>query len=116
MLLVNDQVLIRHTGGNISNLPKSVDVIVGPGFRDAFLPGYPANKDSVFWEADFKDRNVIEAPFNLKIGKFDAWDYLGDGSVYVLNVPGHAVGHVSALVRTTPVSFVFLGGDVCHFT
>jgi hypothetical protein len=110
-------------------------VIVGPGFRDAFVPGYPAKKESVFWEEDFKDRNVIEAPFNMKIGKFDAWDYLGDGSVYVLNVPGHAVGHVSvaqsfggnvrrlihllpqvsALVRTTPDTFVFLGGDVCHF-
>lgn len=30
----------------------------------------------------------------MKIGNFDACDYLGDGSVYILNVPGHAVGHV----------------------
>jgi hypothetical protein len=59
-----------------------------------FLPGYPSKQESVFWESDFKDRNVIEAPFNMKIGKFDAWDYLGDGSLYILNVPGHAVGHV----------------------
>ena len=43
-------------------------------------------------------------------------NYFGDGSLYVLNVPGHAIGHVSALVRTTPDTAVFMGGDVCHFT
>lgn len=102
--------------GNISRLPQSVDLIVGPGFKDAFLPGYPTKEESPFWEADFKGRNVIEAPFNTKIGKFQAWDYFGDGSLYVLNVPGHATGHVSALVRTTPDTAVFMGGDVCHFT
>jgi hypothetical protein len=30
-------------------------------------------------------------------------------------VPGHAIGHMSGLIRTTPETFVFLGGDVCHF-
>ena len=80
------------------------------------MPGYPANEKSVFWEDDFKGRNVIEAPFDMKIGRFEAWDYFGDGSIYVLNVPGHAVGHISALVRTTPETAIFMGGDVCHFT
>ena len=46
----------------------------------------------------------------MKIGDFDAWDYLGDGSVYVLNVPGHATAHVSALVRPTADTFVLMGG------
>ena len=54
--------------------------------------------------------------FIIKLGKFDAYDYFGDGSVYILNVPGHAVGHISALVRTTPDTAIFMGGDVCHFT
>lgn len=109
---------IRHFdhSGNLEHLPKSVDLIVGPGFRDEFLPGYPTKETSAFWENEFKDRNVIEAPFNMKIGKFDAWDYFGDGSIYVLNTPGHATGHVSALVRTTPDTAIFLGGDLCHFT
>lgn len=102
--------------GNISRLPQSVDLIVGPGFKDEFFPGYPAKEGSPFWEQDFKGRNVIEAPFNLKIGKFDAWDYFGDGSVYVLNTPGHATGHVSALIKTTPDTAIFMGGDLCHFT
>ena len=105
-----------HTG-NPAALPKSVDLIVGPGFSEAFLPGWPSNEKSAFHEADFEGRKVVEVPFsdNLKIGRFQAFDYFGDGSFTILNVPGHAVGHISALVRTTEDTFIFLGGDVCHF-
>jgi glyoxylase-like metal-dependent hydrolase (beta-lactamase superfamily II) len=103
--------------GDVSRLPRSTDLIVGPGFKDKFCPGYPAKEDSPFWDADFEGRNVVEPRFSddFKIGKFQAHDYFGDGSLYVLNVPGHTTGHISALVRTTPDTFVFLGGDVCHF-
>jgi len=31
-----------------------------------------------------------------------------------LNSPGHAIGHICALARTTPDTFVFLAGDACH--
>jgi len=43
-------------------------------------------------------------------------DYFGDGSFYLLDTPGHAIGHLCALVRTTtsPDTFIFLGGDICH--
>ncbi|KAK5213157.1 hypothetical protein LTR41_000736 [Exophiala xenobiotica] len=104
-----------HVGAP-AHLPKSVRLVVGPGFREAFLPGYPAKEDSEFHEADFEGREVVEVAFSddLKIGEFQAHDYFGDGSFYILNVPGHAIGHVSGLVRTTPDTFVFLGGDVCH--
>jgi glyoxylase-like metal-dependent hydrolase (beta-lactamase superfamily II) len=103
--------------GNIDALPKSCNLVVGPGFKEAFLPGYPAKEDSPFHEADFQGREVIEIGFtdDFKIGKFQAKDYFGDGSFYLLNVPGHATGHICGLVRTTPDTFVFLGGDVCHF-
>lgn len=102
--------------GDPAGLPKSVKIVTGPGFRDAFLPGWPSKKDSPFHEADFEGREVFEAPFSddLKIGGFQAHDYFGDGSFYVLNVPGHTIGHVGAFVRTTPDTFVFLGGDICH--
>ncbi|KAK4938227.1 hypothetical protein LTR10_021300 [Elasticomyces elasticus] len=104
-----------HTG-NLSKLPKSTRLVVGPGFREAFLPGYPTKQDSEFHEEDFAGRDVREVEFSdsFKIGQFQAHDYFGDGSFYVLNVPGHAIGHISGLVRTTPDTFVFLGGDVCH--
>lgn len=32
-----------------------------------------------------------------------------------LDVPGHATGHISGFARTTPDTFVFMGGDICHF-
>jgi len=43
-------------------------------------------------------------------------DFFEDGSFYVLDTPGHAIGHLGALVRTTenPTSFLFLGGDMYH--
>lgn len=57
----------------------------------------------------------------LKIGRFSAFDYFGDGSFYLLDAPGHAVGHLCGLVRTTTASstqekdtFIFLGADSCH--
>lgn len=89
------------TGGNISALPKSVDLIVGPGFKNEFLPGYPSNEKSPFWESDFKDRNVIEAPFNMKIGKYEAWDYLGDVGIFVANHLGIEYANKSCRVRFT---------------
>ncbi|KAL1984112.1 hypothetical protein VTN96DRAFT_9612 [Rasamsonia emersonii] len=103
--------------GNIQLFPKSTDIVVGPGFKKAFLPGYPADPKSPFYEADFEGRNLREIKFDdsLKIGKFQAYDYFGDGSFYILNTPGHTIGHISGLVRTTPDTFVFLGGDISHF-
>jgi glyoxylase-like metal-dependent hydrolase (beta-lactamase superfamily II) len=51
----------------------------------------------------------------LQIGGFNAFDFFGDGSFYLLDTPGHAIGHMCGLARTTPTTFVFLGGDICHF-
>jgi glyoxylase-like metal-dependent hydrolase (beta-lactamase superfamily II) len=53
---------------------------------------------------------------SLKIGRFRALDFFGDGSFYGLDAPGHDWGHMSGLVRTTkdPDTFIFLGGDVVH--
>ena len=103
--------------GDLSLFPQSTDLYVGPGFSENFMPGYPTNKDCEILDADFKGRTVHEPSFdtNAKIGDFSSHDFFGDGSFYLLNVPGHAVGHISGFARTTPDTFVFLGGDVCHF-
>lgn len=52
----------------------------------------------------------------LRIGRFYAYDYFGDGSFYLLDTPGHSVGHMCGLARTSssPHSFVFMGGDAAH--
>lgn len=51
------------------------------------------------------------------IGEFNSFDYFGDASFYLLDSPGHAIGHLCGLARTTcdPPTFVLLGGDVCHY-
>lgn len=63
-------------------------------------------------------RTVREIDFTESVhtGRFRAYDYFGDGSFYILDTPGHAVGHLSGLARTTtsPDTFIFMGGDLCH--
>jgi glyoxylase-like metal-dependent hydrolase (beta-lactamase superfamily II) len=45
-----------------------------------------------------------------------AYDWFKDGSFYLLDTPGHAIGHLCGLARTTtnPDTFIFMGGDACH--
>lgn len=49
------------------------------------------------------------------LGPFPATvDFFGDGSVYVVDAPGHLTGHVNLLARVAPGKWVYLGGDCCH--
>lgn len=107
-----------HTG-DPSTFPSSTKLIIGQGFKHVFLPGYPANPDAHVLETDFKDRELLEIDFDrteIHIGGFQAFDYFGDGSFYILDSPGHAIGHVNALARThtSPPAFIHLGGDSIH--
>ncbi|KAJ5521066.1 hypothetical protein N7463_001519, partial [Penicillium fimorum] len=105
--------------GDPSTFPASTDLVVGPGFKSEFLPGYPTDKDSPILENDYEGRRLIELDFSdecIKIGGMNAYDYFGDGSFYLLDAPGHAIGHLCGLVRTTtiPDTFIFLAGDAVH--
>lgn len=79
-----------------------------------------------------RGHRIHEPEFPLNIGGFRGHDYFGDGSFYLLDVPGvrrdifpslrltltswqHAVGHICGFARTTPDTFVFMGADCCHF-
>ena len=107
--------------GNPATFPHSTELVVGPGFQEAYMPGYPKREDSTLLETDFEGRNTREIDFEkegsgLKIGRFNALDYFGDGSFYLLDTPGHTIGHICGLARTSsnPDSFVFMGGDAAH--
>lgn len=129
-----------HTG-DPSTFPSSTSLIVGPGFKEAFTPGYPQNQTSPILESDYAGRELREISFDddssssgggvggggrgrgLKLGRFRAVDFFGDGSFYLLDTPGHAVGHMCGLARTTAAenedddtntTFMLLGGDVAH--
>ena len=108
-----------HTG-DPSTFPPSTELVVGPGVRELSWPGWPSNRDAGVLDSDTAGRKVREINFfadnTLKIGSFDAFDFFGDGSFYLLDAPGHAQGHLCGLARTTasPASFVFMGADACH--
>jgi hypothetical protein len=111
-----------HTG-DTTKFPSSTRIVVGPGYKKAYLPGWPLDPESIDTTADlYAGREVIEMEFLASdpkvttIGGFKAYDYFVDGSFYLLSTPGHTVGHLSALARTTCVdghsTFMFLGGDI----
>ncbi|KXJ84709.1 beta-lactamase-like protein [Microdochium bolleyi] len=132
-VLVEQGILLRDVGavvwshhhsdhiGDIRTFPKTTDVVVGPGFTKAFLPGYPNNPNAELHESYFNGRNLLEIDFSepdrsLEIGPFRAFDFFGDGSFYLLDTPGHDHGHLAGLARTTssPDTFIFMAGDLCH--
>lgn len=43
-----------------------------------------------------------------------AVDFFGDGSMYLIDSPGHLRGHTNALLQVAPEKWVYLGGDCCH--
>jgi glyoxylase-like metal-dependent hydrolase (beta-lactamase superfamily II) len=120
--------------GDLSQFPSTTEVVVGPGFKNAYLPGWPVNSQSSLIDDDWKNHHVREITFDvglecLSIGGFPAFDYFGDGSFFLLNAPGHTIGHLAVLARISLAStssgehpsqdprdkFVFLGGDICHY-
>ncbi|MCJ1476955.1 hypothetical protein MMC13_005625 [Lambiella insularis] len=121
-----------HTG-DPSRFPKTTELIVGPGFKKSFMPGYPENPEAAILVSDysfvapsssnllFSGRTLREIDFKekpLKIGNFEAYDFFGDGSYYLLDTPGHTKAHLSGLARTTigsgKDSFILMGGDFSH--
>jgi glyoxylase-like metal-dependent hydrolase (beta-lactamase superfamily II) len=75
--------------GDSSTFPSSTSLVVGPGFKKALLPGYPANLKSPLLETDYTGHELSEIEFDnkFKIGQFPAFDFFGDGSFSLLDVP-----------------------------
>ncbi|KAH8695628.1 beta-lactamase-like protein [Talaromyces proteolyticus] len=109
--------------GNTAAFPSTTELVVGPGFKLApnILPGYPLDPHSPVEAQIFANRTLREVDFastDLHIGDYPAHDFFGDGSFYLLDTPGHCIGHICGLARTTAdpeSSFLLLGGDICHF-
>ncbi|KAF5022827.1 hypothetical protein F66182_5121 [Fusarium sp. NRRL 66182] len=113
-----------HTG-DVGQFPPSTTLVTGAGLRSEFFPPYPENQHSPLIASDFEGREHRELEFDahssLRIGGLAAIDYFGDGSFYLVNTPGHAVGHICGLARVTSKNegdaedtFVYMGGDTAH--
>jgi len=107
--------------GAVSKFPQTTELVVGPGTKKKYFPGYPTNPESLVLESDISGRNIREIEFRkdgnaLMIGRFHTMDYFGNGSFYLLDAPGHDTGHICGFVRVTssPDTFIFIGADACH--
>ncbi|KAF2492933.1 Metallo-hydrolase/oxidoreductase [Lophium mytilinum] len=90
---------------------------MGPGSVAKVRPGYPENPEAAMWSSDLPSdgsRKIVE--FSIPedeedgergrvfgwepLGAFErACDLFGDASVYLVDAPGHMLGHVMVLVR-----------------
>ena len=105
-----------HTG-DPATFPPGTRLEVGPGVCGRFPVAWPSDEKAAVDEKAWAGRERREISFEdseLKIGRFDAVDYFGDGSFYLLDTPGHLLGHMCGLARTTADSFILMGGDACH--
>jgi glyoxylase-like metal-dependent hydrolase (beta-lactamase superfamily II) len=110
-----------HTG-DPTTFPSSTKLVVGPGVLNLTGGGYPKNPNATVLETDLSGREIQEISFDknadlsVNVGPFDGVDYFGDGSFYLLDAPGHSLGHMCGLARVTtaPDTFVFMAADGCH--
>jgi glyoxylase-like metal-dependent hydrolase (beta-lactamase superfamily II) len=107
--------------GDPSLFPPTTSLVVGPGFKSnpSTYPGFPINPDGYLPHSAFEGRDLIELDFSssssaLKIGGLRAIDWFNDGSLYLLEAPGHAPEHIMALARTSANKFVLLTGDAAE--
>ncbi|KAJ7646950.1 beta-lactamase-like protein [Roridomyces roridus] len=100
--------------GDMSKFPNSTNLLIGPG---TVVSTYPENPNATLLASDFAGHNVTELDFThskLVFSGLTAIDYFRDGSFYLLDTPGHMSGHISALARVTPTTFVSLSADTLH--
>ncbi|RKO89040.1 beta-lactamase-like protein [Blyttiomyces helicus] len=108
--------------GDPARFPNA-EVVIGHGTLAFARPAFPINPASRFLESTFpsgRTRELSPADYNTSLGPFPrAHDFFGDGSVLLLDAPGHMPGHMMALCRTAR-GLVLLAGDaghhLCHLT
>ncbi|THH29417.1 hypothetical protein EUX98_g4759 [Antrodiella citrinella] len=93
--------------------------LVGEGAKALMENGYPTNPNSAF-EVDLfpADRTrFLSGKEEWKpLGPFrHTLDFYGDGSLYIIDAPGHMPGHLMVLARSSADGgWIFLAGDCAH--
>jgi glyoxylase-like metal-dependent hydrolase (beta-lactamase superfamily II) len=131
-----DYVIMSHVHwdhvGTPSDFPNAT-FIAGPSTAKLLRNEMGPDLFNPFFEPDLLplDRTV-ELPATPESGKSDvfntkhSWrwqsvsriknaiDMFNDGTIYIVNSPGHAPGHLNALVRIADNKWVYLAADACH--
>lgn len=101
----------------------NASIILGSDAKALLEDAYPSNPDSPIMAlpshmpASFVDFADAQGPYKriAPWGPYErAVDLYGDGSLYLIDSPGHMPGHLATAARIAPDSFVFLAGDTCH--
>jgi glyoxylase-like metal-dependent hydrolase (beta-lactamase superfamily II) len=96
-----------HTG-QVASFPRAT-LLIGLGDWNAITAPKPApGVNFAPFEGWIKGDNKVEPQPNDK-------DVFGDGSVIILNTPGHTPGHHSVLVKLKEKGNVLITGDLVHF-
>jgi N-acyl homoserine lactone hydrolase len=94
--------------GQANSLPKAT-LLIGKGDWDALTsPNPPAGLNPQLVSNWISGGGKVEPLPQDK-------DVFGDGSVVILNTPGHTPGHHSLLVKLAQMGPVILSGDFVHF-
>jgi N-acyl homoserine lactone hydrolase len=94
-----------HTG-QVASFPKAL-LLIGQGDWDRIAsPNPPTGVNYKPFEGWTNGENKVEPLVN---------DVFGDGSVIVLNTPGHTPGHHSLLVKLPQTGALIITGDAAHF-
>jgi glyoxylase-like metal-dependent hydrolase (beta-lactamase superfamily II) len=121
-----DTVIFSHVHydhhGDPEDFPNA-QFLVGPGSLNVLAHGLPpelgshqhfdANLLPATRTKEFPPQN--ESTVWKHLGPFShALDLLGDGSIYVIDTPGHLPGHINLLCRLGSEKWVCLCGDAYH--
>lgn len=99
------------------------ELVVGGPAAELMQKPYPSYPDSDWLELPLHQKVryihfTDDAPpsrTHTALGSFDkGLDLYGDGTIYLLDAPGHMLGHMVALARVGPDTFVLLAADCCH--
>ena len=88
---------------------------------NAGIPATPPSSDDENFLTNGTVDTCIKSTLNLQVWRPislfpSATDVFNDGSLYILNAPGHLPGHLNLLCRTSlkPMKYVLLAADSCH--
>lgn len=105
-----------HTGD--TNLFKHSTFLVGGRGQALLEKTYPSDPESPFPHLLLPPGRTqfLDPASGGPIGPFPhALDFFNDGSLYLVDAPGHLPGHLNALVRTSADGgWIYLAGDSAH--
>ncbi|KAL1942792.1 hypothetical protein VTO73DRAFT_5032 [Trametes versicolor] len=92
--------------------------LVGEGARPAVEDGYPGNPNATVLSNLLPEGRTtyLDSSSWPALGPFPhALDFYGDGSLYIVDAPGHFPGHINVLARTSADGgWLYLAGDSAH--